>query len=119
MSGPKAIGNLMNKCGALGSHTFSAYNCGTRTGCANTVVSPHAVYPVNAAGTMRRYCYDGNGNVAAVSKTSGTGPIIYDATTWWVANLARRSSQGGTTVYSDYWYGPGRERIQQEPRGVA
>jgi hypothetical protein len=68
---------------------------------------------------VRRYCYDGNGNVATVSKTSGTGPIIYDATTWWVANLARRISQGGTTVYSDFWYGPGRERIQREPRGVA
>jgi RHS repeat-associated protein len=48
----------------------------------------------------------------AVTKTSGTGPIVYDSTTWWVANLAKRISQGGTAVYSDFWYGPGRERIQ-------
>lgn len=66
-----------------------------------------------------KYCYDGNGNVATVSRTSGSGPLIYDSTSWWVANLARRISQGGTAAYSDFWYGPGRERIQQTAKKSA
>ncbi len=108
-----AIGNLTNKGGAVGAHIYAGYNYGPRTGCSDTVIRPHAVYQVNAAGTTRRYCYDANGNVATVSRISGSGPIIYDATTWWVANLAKRISQGGTAAYSEFWYGPGRERIQQ------
>jgi len=63
--------------------------------------------------------HDGNGNLAQVSKTSGSGAIVYDATTWWVANLAKRISQGGTAVYSDFWYGPSRERIQQTAKKSA
>lgn len=114
-----AIGNLTGKGGAVGAHTYSAYDYGARTGCTNTVVRPHAVYQVNAAGTVRRYCYDGNGNVSTVSRTSGSGPIIYDATTWWVANLTKRISQGGSAAYSDFWYGPGRERIQQTAKKSA
>ena len=107
------IGNLVNKGGAVGAYTFSNYNYGTRTGCTNTAIRPHAVYQVTVGAGTRRYCYDANGNLAAQTIASGTGTLKYDSSTWWVANLAKRISQGGGTSYSDFWYGAGRERIRQ------
>jgi RHS repeat-associated protein len=106
------LGNLSNKGGAPGAHTYSNYNYGTRSGCSNTVIRPHAVYQVTVSGTTRRYCYDGNGNVISVSRASGSGPLAYDTTSWWVANLARRISQG-SSAGSEFEYGPDRERIRQ------
>jgi len=108
-----SVGNLTNKGGASGAHTFSNYNYGTRTGCANTVVRPHAVYQVTVGTATRRYCYDANGNLTHQTISAGSGTIQYDSATWWVANLAKRIAQGGGSVYSDFWYGAGRERIRQ------
>ncbi|MGB5103344.1 MAG: hypothetical protein WBO04_08490, partial [Steroidobacteraceae bacterium] len=45
--------------------------------------------------------------------SAGSGTIKYDSSTWWVANLAKRIAQGGGSVYSEFWYGAGRERIRQ------
>lgn len=107
------VGNLTNKGGAAGAYTFSGYNYGTRTGCSNTVVRPHAVYQVTVGTATRRYCYDANGNLTNQTIASGTGSTKYDASSWWVANLAQRISQNLASTYSDFWYGPGRERIRQ------
>ena len=108
-----AIGNLTNKGGTAGAYTYSGYNYGTRTGCSNTTVKPHAVYQVTVGSGTRRYCYDANGNLTNQTIASGTGTLKYDSSTWWVANLAKRISYGGSTSYSDFWYGAGRERIRQ------
>jgi YD repeat-containing protein len=75
-------------------------------------VRPHAVYQVTVGAGTRRYCYDGNGNLTTQTIASGSGAVRYDTSTWWVANLARRISQGSSAA-SGFWYGPGRERIRQ------
>lgn len=76
-------------------------------------MKPHAVYQVTVGSGTRRYCYDANGNLTNQTIASGSGTLKYDSSTWWVANLAKRISYGGSASYSDFWYGAGRERIRQ------
>ena len=77
------------------------------------MVRPHAVYQVTVGAGTRRYCYDANGNLLGQTLSAGTGAVKYHGASWWVANLAKRLAWGGGSVYSDFWYGAGRERIRQ------
>jgi hypothetical protein len=74
-TGEQRLGNLTNKGGAIGAHTYGNYNYGTRTGCANTVVRPHAVYQVTVGSATRRYCYDANGNLTNLTISAGSGAL--------------------------------------------
>jgi RHS repeat-associated protein len=82
-------GNILKK----GSYTGYQYLAHAR----------NAVSSVTTPAGTRGYSYDANGNLVAV-----TGPAARTVS-WWSFNKPRRM-QRDVNNYSEYWYGPGRDR---------
>lgn len=80
---------------------------GSYTGYQYLAQRPNAVSGVTAPAGTRGYSYDANGNLTAVS-----GPGARTVS-WWRFNKPRRMDRDASN-HSEYWYGPGGDRLSQD-----